>query len=326
MEYIESSMDTWIERVFHTKAQRSDEGTKWFSVSLCLPLCLCVKLLLAFSFLICPCIAQPRLPMRPADIVKVANVTDAQISPNGQWLVYTVSSVDEDKNVSTLWLARAGLDSYTLPAPTPTPSPRRVEWPDTRTPPRPLLPSGWTASNPRWSPDSNSIAFFSTHDDQDGLWVVKLDKPEPRFIAPVTTTNFFITYAGESLAWSPDSKRIAYISAKSEVRSDDDPRVIDRIKYKSRTAFSDNRRKHVFVVEAERPVPQQLTSGLFYDHAVDFSPRGDEIVFLSNREPDPDANNNSDIFTVDLSGQTRQVTQTRGCEYDPVFSPDGKSI
>jgi dipeptidyl aminopeptidase/acylaminoacyl peptidase len=103
--------------------------------------------------------------------------------------------------------------------------------------------------------------------------------------------------------------------------------VIDRIQYKSRTSFSDNRRTHVWVVEVDRPPsPQQLTSGLFYDHAVAFSPRGDEVLFLSNREPDPDANNNSDIFAIDLNGQTRQLTQTRGCEFDPIWSPDGKSI
>jgi hypothetical protein len=82
----------------------------------------------------------------------------------------------------------------------------------------------------------------------------------------------------------------------------------------------------VWVVDLERPAPQQLTSGLFYDHAIGFSPRGDEILFLSNHEPDPDANNNSDIFAVDLGGQVRQITQTKGCEYDPVWSPDGKSI
>src|SRR6185369_15409813 len=37
-------------------------------------------------------------------------------------------------------------------------------------------------------------------------------------------------------------------------------------------------------------------------------------------------NNNSDIFAVDLNGQTRQITLTKGCEYNPVWSPDGKSI
>jgi hypothetical protein len=49
--------------------------------------------------------------MRPADVLKVMTVSDAQISPNGQWVVYSVSSVDEDQNVSTLWLARVTFES-----------------------------------------------------------------------------------------------------------------------------------------------------------------------------------------------------------------------
>jgi dipeptidyl aminopeptidase/acylaminoacyl peptidase len=302
------------------------------------PLRLCGSLLLFIAFAL-PCAAQPRRPMAPADIVRFANVTDAQISPNGQYVVYSVSSVADDKTVSTLWLARVAPE-FTPVQPTaqPTPRPPRtmtyVEWPEIRTTPRSLLPPGWSASTPRWSPDGNSIVFLSQQDEQDGLWVVRLDKPEPRFIAPIRSTNFFITYAGESISWSPDSKRIAYISARAEVpeptdrsrRTADDPRVIDRLQYKSRTAFSDNLRTHVWVVDVERPNPLQLTSGAFYDHAVSFSPRGDEIAYLSNHEPDPDALNNSDIFAVDLGGQTRQITQTRGCEYDPVWSPDGKSI
>lgn len=274
--------------------------------------------------------------MTPPDVLRVANVTDAQISPNGQWVVYTVSSVGDDKAVNTLWLARTLADSLSIP-PTAQPPPRRtmpyVDWPEVRSTPRSLLPPGWNASAPRWSPDSNSIAFLSQHDEQDGLWIVNLERPEPRFVAAVQSTNFFISYAGESFSWSPDSRRLAYVSARAETpegadqsRRTDDPRVVDRIQYKSRTSLSDDRRTHVWLVDIERPVPRQLTSGAFYDHAVSFSPRGDEIAFLSNHEPDPDAINNSDIFAVDFSGQTRQITQTKGCEYDPVWSPDGKSI
>jgi dipeptidyl aminopeptidase/acylaminoacyl peptidase len=167
--------------------------------------------------------------------------------------------------------------------------------------------------------------------------MVSLDKREPRFIAALQGTNFFITYAGESFAWAPDSKRIAYISATEEslpaevvqespTATMNDPRVIDRIQYKSRTSFSDNRRTHVWLATIDKPEPQQLTSGSYYDHTITFSPNGDEIAFLSNHEADPDANNNSDIFAVDLHGGVRQITATRGCEYEPTWSPDGKWI
>jgi dipeptidyl aminopeptidase/acylaminoacyl peptidase len=102
--------------------------------------------------------------------------------------------------------------------------------------------------------------------------------------------------------------------------------VVDRIQYKSRTSLSDNLRTHVWITDIDEPAPRQLTTGLAYDHALTFSPRGDEIAFVSNHELDPDAINNSDIFAVDLRGQVRQITNTKGCEYEPAWSPDGKSI
>jgi dipeptidyl aminopeptidase/acylaminoacyl peptidase len=294
--------------------------------------------------------AQPRratTSMTPGDILRVANVSDAQISPNGQWVVYTVSTVNGDRPVSALWLVRLSMTTAKVPTSTVPPTSQRLpttDWPDVRSAPTPLLAPGWNASSPRWSPDSSKIAFLANQDDQQGLWIVapeiaNADKREPRFIASVQSTNFFITYAGESFAWAPDSKHVAFISATEEspgprdalgegtlATTSVDPRVIDRIQYKSRTSFSDNRRTHVWITAIDKPEPRQLTSGQYYDHAITFSPSGDEIAFLSNHETDPDANNNSDIFAVDLSGQVRQITATNGCEYEPTWSPDGKWI
>jgi len=283
--------------------------------------------------------AQTRRPptsMAPADILRVANVSDAQISPNGQWVVYTVATVSDEETVNTLWLVRAGENLADVATSSVPPTSQRrptMDWPDQRSAASPLLAAGWNASNPRWSPDSTKIAFLSDREDQRGLWIVSLDKREPRFIASLQSTTFFITYAGESVAWAPDSRRIAYISATEELTeppasftSQADPRVIDRIQYKSRTSFSDNRRTHVWITAIDKPEPRQLTSGSYYDHAITFSPGGDEIAFLSNHEADPDANNNSDIFAVDLHGEVRQITATRGCEYEPAWSPDGKWI
>jgi dipeptidyl aminopeptidase/acylaminoacyl peptidase len=285
--------------------------------------------------------------MTPADILRVANVSDAQISPNGQWVVYTVSTINGDETVSTLWLARVSTPTASVlagAAPPTSESVPTIDGPSGRSVYTPLLAAGWNAANPRWSPDSSKIAFLANRDDEQGLWLVapgigNAEKREPRFISSIQTTNFFITYAGESFAWATDSKRIAFISATEEssdsngilgqgtqARTSDDPRVIDRLQYKSRTSFSDNRRTHVWITAIDKPEPRQLTSGSYYDHAITFSPTGDEIAFVSNHEADPDANNNSDIFAVDLHGETRQITQTKGCEYEPTWSPDGKWI
>jgi dipeptidyl aminopeptidase/acylaminoacyl peptidase len=297
--------------------------------------------LLAITVVINACLAVAGAQTRrtpglatPADLLRVATVGDAQISPNGQWVVYTVSTVAGDETVNTLWLARLVAPvRIATDAEAPSAAQRTTTAEMSSGPPLPLLAPGWKASNPRWSPDSTSIAFVGNRDNLPGLWVVNLEHREPRFVAPIQNTNFFITYAGESLAWSPDSKRIAYISATDEpnptdlaAAPNDDPRVIDRIQYKSRTSFSDNRRTHVWISAIEKPEPRQLTSGAFYDHALTFSPEGNEIAFVSNHEPDPDANNNSDIFAVDLNGEVRQITATRGCEYEPAWSPDGKRI
>lgn len=289
-----------------------------------------------------PDATQAQRAMTAADTLRLATVNDAQISPDGEWVVYTVSTTEMDATRSTLWLVRARRGAGAL---------RSIEddSPVERATPVQLLAPTWSASNPRWSPDSKRIAFRATQQERNGIWVVSLEDRLPRLVAPVRETNFFITYAGESFAWSQDSRRIAFISATDETKveerpdfartptrpaaaAQDDPRVIDRIQYKSRTSFSDRARTHVWVVEVDASLAgderaiRQLTAGQFYDHALAWSPRGDEVAFLSNHEPDPDAVNNSDIFAVDMSGRVRQITDTRGCEYEPAWSPDGKWI
>lgn len=271
------------------------------------------------------------IPMSAADTLLVANVSDAQISPNGPWIVYTVSTVNGDENISTLWLVNSHIPNAQVNAAAP-PDQRRPTSARPERRPAPLLAAGWNATNPRWSPDGSKLAFLCDHNGQNGIWIVSLENREPRFIAEVQSTNFFISYAGELISWAPDSRRLAYVSASEETtetpetNAQNDPRVIDRIQYKSRTSLSDERRTHVWITAIDKPEPRQLTSGSVYDHAITFSPDGSEIAFLSNHESDPEAVNNSDIFAVDLHGEVRQITTTKGCEYEPTWSPDGKWI
>src|SRR4030088_792261 len=85
--------------------------------------------------------AQARRPMTPSDILRIANVSDAQISPNGDWIVYTVSTIEADQTVSTLWLVRAGERFSNVP-PTSRQPEQSPHWALPGVAGRPLLPPG----------------------------------------------------------------------------------------------------------------------------------------------------------------------------------------
>ncbi|MGH9842675.1 MAG: prolyl oligopeptidase family serine peptidase, partial [Blastocatellia bacterium] len=337
-----------------------------------LKLCTSILLLaLVFTSFIFAQSPATRRGLLPTDLSAIKDVSDAQISPDGSRVVYVVSETtpDRTRTISRLWTVPASLQQGGGEA-------------------KRLTLGEANESTPRWSPDGKWVAFYSSRDGRDGLWVVPAAGGEPKLATHVFRTNFFLTKAGESFTWSPDGKRIAFLSS-IEVLSDapatvaagtpppglpaaatrplsredieklpvevremlfraqgqamglrpqspienaispipDDPRVITRLQYKSRTSFTDNLQSHIFEVDLESRQLRQLTTGLYYEHSINWSPKGDEIVFVSNREPDPDKANNTDLFVVDVNTfAIRQLTRTKGCEWTPVFSPDGGEI
>jgi dipeptidyl aminopeptidase/acylaminoacyl peptidase len=192
-----------------------------------------------------------------------------------------------------------------------------------------------TAGEPVWSPDGRWVAFRGKSGDREGLMVVGRDGGTPRFVATMQGTNSALTYEGSTIAWSPDSRRLAYVSTtpgpETEAASGD-PVVITRYKYKpdyweGTTRFNDNRRRHVFLVDLGGGEPRPLTSGVYEEHSIDWSPDGKEILCVSNREPDPDLFYNPDLFAIRVTdGSLRRLTATEGGEFVPRWSPDGSSI
>lgn len=153
-------------------------------------------------------------------------------------------------------------------------------------------------------------------------------------LAPVKSTNSPMPKKGSRLAWSPDGRVVAFVSATPGPEHDEangDPMVIQRYLYKPNsregsTRFNDNRRLHIFLVDIGTKEVRQLTSGIYYEHSLAWSPDGRRIAFISDRDENPRAFN-YDIFTVAPSdGAVHQLTHTQNAEYGPVWSPDGDSI
>jgi dipeptidyl aminopeptidase/acylaminoacyl peptidase len=254
--------------------------------------------------------AQPRSGLQSQDLYKLQSVGDVHASPDGRHVVYSVQSSDRPgRPYSRLWI----MDVESRAA-------RRIG-PD-------------SASGPVWSPDGTSIAFTGREDDQSGLMVIKPDGSGETFLAPILGTNHPLPSSGDRLAWSPDGRQIAFISAADgpEADANGDPMVITRYLYKPTaseglTRFNDNRRLHIFVVDIATKKVRQLTTGNYYEHSIDWSPNGEEILFVSNRGPDPDRFFNYDIFALKVAdGTIRRLSDTKSAEYRPKWSPDGRTI
>ncbi|HZQ92795.1 MAG TPA: S9 family peptidase [Terriglobales bacterium] len=251
--------------------------------------------------------------MQASDLLRLRSVADVAFSPDGTRLAYVVDNNDgTGRPYATLWVMTVA-DGKSV----------RVGGADDH------------GSEPTWSPDSRWLAFDGRIGGKGGLFVAGADGSAPRFLAETDGTNSPNPNAGKTITWSPDSQRIAFVSAVPGPETKDangDPMIITRYLYKpdfweGNSHFNDNKRTHVFVIDAAGGTPRQLTTGNYYEHSIDWAPSGDEIVFVSNREPDPDRIFNNDLFTVSAAtGAVRRLTATEGCEFQPRWSPDGKMI
>lgn len=271
---------------------------------------------LALLVLASPAAAQQRARgIQSADLHRLRPVEDVQLSPDGRLVAYVVGNPERPgRPYSQIWL----MDVVTGQA-------------------RRLGAEAERGSGPRWSPDGRWIAYFGSEGDRSGIVIRRPDGSGTRLVAEVQGTNHPLPGTGARLSWAPDGRRIAFLSATpgpepAEATAAGDPIVITRYLYRTtgadgRSYFSDNRRLHIFTVDVESGAVRQLTDGTYYEHSIDWSPAGDEILFVSNREPDPDRFFKHDIFTVRVNdGRIRRVTSLESVVYRPRWSPDGRMI
>ena len=149
--------------------------------------------------------------------------------------------------------------------------------------------------NPAWSPDGNTIAYWS---DKSGEYEIYLYDVKNRSEKKLTNRNKGFGY---TLFWSPDSEKIAFIDEKNKIYYVD-------IASGSVTEVDD------FI--------WNLGHGSRYSFPISWSPDSKYLAFSIGQE-----NSNYAIHIYSLEdGTTNQVTSGYYSDFYPVFGSEGKYL
>jgi dipeptidyl aminopeptidase/acylaminoacyl peptidase len=248
--------------------------------------------------------------VKPEDYYSFEFAGDPHLSPDGRQVAYVVTTIDQAKNrrESALWAVRT----------------------DGQTPPRKLTAKGVSSNSPRWSPDGSRLAFISNRDGAAAqIWVLPLDGGEAQ---PLTQLKSGIA----AFQWSPDGKRIVATSRTGP--TDDIPlasrksdvRHYSHILYKfNDTGWYDDKRSHIWVIDAVSGGAKQITSGEDWNDAdPQWSPDSKKIAFVSDRSgKEFDDERNKDIWVIPADGgELLKISDHAHDDTMPRWSPDGTKI
>jgi len=258
---------------------------------------------------------ESKRPITIDDLLALKSVREVEVSPDGKWIAYTVTSVDtaKDKSSTRIWMApSAGGEAI------------------------PMTSEAYSAGNPRWSPDGKYLSFTAAkeEDAKTQVWTLNRLGGEAEQLTK-------IKQGVSGYEWSPDGKRLVLLirdpkpEELTKDKEDDKkpkPKVIDRLQFKQDyVGYLDRYRTHLYTFVPGDTTAVQITSGDFDDSSPVWRPDGKAIAFVSNRSDNPDGNDNSDIWIVEADNTDKgqnlsRVTTNENADTSPRWSPDGKQL
>lgn len=249
------------------------------------------------------------------DFKSIVGVSDAQISPDGKQIVYTISHMNYDKD-------RFDRDLMVV-------SVLGGEQ-------RKLSFERHGLASPRWSPDGRAVAFLAESGvgkkAKEQLFVLDLRGGDP---VRLTTSKGGV----EQFTWRPDSKAIAYVrpdehrDQRSREKHHDMFKVGDQGYLSQETPTPD----HIWLVETDGKENKRLTSGEWSlpssqppsspASPLSWSPDGKYITFTKQATPFYGDSDQAVIAVLNVqTGAIRQVTNHKRLEGYSEYSPDGTKI
>jgi len=261
-------------------------------------------------------VAQEKPPFTSMDVFELEWVSDPQISPDGEWVVYARGGMDimTDRRTTQLWLVKTDGTQH-----------QKLTSMDVR------------ESSPRWSPDGKQIAFTASTEQGSEVFIYWVENQKVARISQLSASP-------SGLSWSPDGKWLAFSmfvngSELSLVNPHKKPagakwaaapRITTRLKHEAdgsgymKPGFS-----HFFVLPAAGGSARQITSGNFNHRGIAvWTNDGAALLFSGNRNEDWEYDfRNSEIYQVSIAdGKIKQLTDRKGPDRGLALSPNGKTI
>lgn len=254
--------------------------------------------------------AQTR-PITLDDFWRVQDVGDPQVSPDGEWVLYTLTNTDAaaDRRDTDVWI---------------------VKWDGSGR--RRLTFSPDNEDAPRFSPDGRYISFLSARAGGQAkgnqVWVLDRSGGEARQLTELGGRI-------QSYSWSPDARRLALVyrdEPADDGARNSKPIVIDKYQFKRDGAgyLTGNVRTRIHLYDIAARTAEALTvDGDYDENNPEWSPDGTRIAFVSNHDANWERTRNSDVFVVDAKpgAKSRQLTNWHGTDGGGLaWSPDGTLI